>query len=70
MAAKLILQKYEGSLASEFFRDLTATFDQLALPYTAVQFTVDGIEDRPGVGEKGRGLLICGSKVRALCDNQ
>jgi len=37
-------------LAFEFFRDLTATFDQLALPYTV--FTVDGIEDRPGVGEK------------------
>ena len=36
MAAKLILQKYEGSLASEFFRDLTATFDQLALPYTVL----------------------------------
>ena len=39
-------------MGSEFLRDLTATFDQLAPPWTTVRFIVDGIEDRSGVGEK------------------
>ena len=39
-------------VGSEFLRDLTATFDQLAPPWTTVRFIVDGIEDRSGVGEK------------------
>ena len=39
--------------ASEFFRDLTATFDQVAPPRTAGRFIVDRIEDRSGVGKKG-----------------
>jgi hypothetical protein len=38
--------------ATEFLRDLTATFDQLAASWTAVRIIVDGIEDRSGVGEK------------------
>ncbi len=37
---------------SEFLRDLTATFNQLAPPWTTVQIIVDGIEDHSGVGEK------------------
>ena len=37
---------------SKLFRDLTTTFDQLALVRTAVRFGVDGIEDRFRVGEK------------------
>jgi hypothetical protein len=39
-------------VGSEFFRDLTATFDQLAPPWATVRIIVDGIEDRSGVGEK------------------
>jgi hypothetical protein len=33
---------------SEFLRDLTATFNQLAPPWTIVRIIVDGIEDRSG----------------------
>jgi hypothetical protein len=39
-------------VGSEFLRDLTATFNQLAPPWTTVRIIVDGIEDRSGVGEK------------------
>jgi hypothetical protein len=38
-------------VGAEVFRDLTATFNQLA-PWTTVRFIVDGIEDRSRVGEK------------------
>jgi hypothetical protein len=37
---------------SEFFRYLTATFDQLAPPWVTVRIIVNGIEDRSGAGEK------------------
>jgi hypothetical protein len=39
-------------VGSEFLRDLTATFNQLAPPWVTVRILVDGIEDRSGVGEK------------------
>ncbi len=35
---------------SEFLRDLTATFDQLAPPWATVRIIVYGVEDRSGVG--------------------
>jgi hypothetical protein len=43
--ATLTLSRCWGS---EFLRDLTATFNQLALPWTIVRIIVDGIEDRSG----------------------
>src|SRR3984893_6874646 len=41
-----------GAILAEFLRDLTATFNQLATPWTAVRILVGAIEDRSGVGEK------------------
>jgi hypothetical protein len=35
-----------------FLRDLTATFNRLAPPWTIVPIMVDSIEDRSGVGKK------------------
>src|ERR1700732_2966270 len=37
--------------ATEFLRDLTATFDQLAPPWATVRFIVDGMGGRSGGGE-------------------
>ena len=39
--------------SSEFFRDLTAAFDQLAASEPLCDSLSIGIEDRSGVGEKG-----------------
>lgn len=40
---------------SEFLRDLTATFNQLAPPWTIVRIIVDGMEDRSGLEQLGSG---------------
>ena len=45
-------------VGSEAFRELTATFDQLAPPWTIVRIIVDCIEDRSRVGEECVSLLI------------
>jgi hypothetical protein len=43
---------------SEFLRDLTATFNQLAPPWTIVRIIVDGIEDRSGLEQLGSGGYV------------
>ena len=43
---------------SEFLRDPTATFNQLAPPSTIVRIIVDGIEDRSGLEQLGSGGYV------------
>ena len=43
---------------SEILRDLTATFNQLAPPWTIVRTFVDGIEDRSGLKQLGSGGYV------------
>ena len=43
---------------SEFLHDLTATFNQLAPPWTIVRIIVDGIEDRFGLEQLGSGGYV------------
>ena len=43
---------------SEFLRDLTATFNQLAPPWTIVRIIVDGIEDRSSLEQLGSGGYV------------
>jgi hypothetical protein len=55
MSAALTLS---GAGAPKFLRDLTATFKQLAPPWTIVRIIVDGIEDRSGLEQLGSGGYV------------